>query len=334
VLKKLSVAPLSSAETELFRELYEHFVRPYYAADTNDYAQTILESHFSALDPYGYLTKRRTIWVLSYNNKPIGVSVATEKRGGSVKFGPSALIADLRGRGLSPTCRLLLESQYPSARKFYNTLPEPNAVALRYVLSAGYEIEARLREQYGAHDELVVGKLRPLAPPRPPCIPELASNKGGALALVDARELPESLFVTSVRALLQPHYRGLDDAFFSGLLASLHSPPTFATKYKKLLVAMCGGHARGLMIATPKRGGALKLSPLVIPDDDPFVARLLLTAGLDRVDAPKQRRVYAHVAPDQKSLLAGLQTLGLTYEGTLREPYRAGVDLLAIGGCL
>lgn len=325
----LAVHPLEPAEKNLFRYLYETAVRPYYSHDTKDYADWILSTHFSQEHRAGYFTKQKTIWVMYSGGRPCGISVATEKRGGSIKFGPTALLPASRGHGFGTQFRLLLERQYPNARKYYNTLPSINSAALSYVLRAGYSVEAHLPGQYENHGELVVGKIaRPghtLYPKHPTYPPSITTR------LVDAGRLSLEKLSELVPPLLSDWYDEIDAGFVTGLAHGFHSDLSFSQKSKRGAILLRGNRAAGLIVVTPKRGGSLKCSPLVIRNVTSESLGKLLEFASSCFFPLNFRRHYLHIPLMSTELLRHVLAAGFKPEGILREPYKSGVDLVALG---
>jgi RimJ/RimL family protein N-acetyltransferase len=316
-------------DADQFRELYELYVRPNYP-ETDDYVNFVLNVHQKGADEFGYFTKKKTIWTLSETNKSIGYTVVTEKRGGCIKFGPTVIVPDRRGDGYGTAFRLLVEKQYPQARKAYNTLPDDNLAALKYVLKAGYQIEAHLREQYrvGA-GELVVGKLLD-SPTTPPLLPNRPMIRG-RVYVTSGRDLDQATLQQATTDLLSDYYSALDPGFVSGLIKGMQGPFSLSRKSKQVFLAIRADHPVGLLIVTPKRGGAVKCAPLIVRGDDEESFRLLLDAADQAFPDRPNRRFYLQLPLYSPVLIALARTLGYEIEGVLREPYRRGVDLLALG---
>lgn len=326
----LSVARLDSMQdANLFRELYSLYVQPNYP-ESEDYAQLIVNVHNLRDDPFGYFTKRKTIWVFRNGARIVGFTVATEKRGGSVKFGPTVLIPKERGHGIATAFRLLVERQYPNARKAYNTLPDDNLAALRYVTRAGYQVEAHLRKHYRpTGGELVVGKLLKESSPPPIMLP--LARPRGTLRMTDGVNLPPNELSAAVTSFLSSFYDEVDDSFVAGLLSGMRHSFSLSHKSKRLFLAVRGHGAAGLLIATPKRGGALKCSPLVVAGEDPECLRLLLEAAATAFPNRVISRTYLHIPLLVPWMIESTIKVGFQCEGLLREPYRTGVDLVALG---
>jgi hypothetical protein len=86
-----------------------------------------------------------------------------------------------------------------------------------------------------------------------------------------------------------------------------------------------------MLVATPKRGGALKCAPLACIVDDSSVLSKLLDAATNRAfPGAVFRKLYSHVPLLDGWLIEELKHLGFSAEGVLREPYLPGVDMIVM----
>jgi hypothetical protein len=190
-------------------------------------------------DPAGYFTLRKVIWKTEDDDgQSLGFTVATEKRGGSIKFGPSLIAVEHRNRGVGQALRLAVENYYRKRgfRKAYSTTSINNYPGIYYLVGVGYSIEAHCRSHYQQGvDELVLGKL-----------------------LRKTRILSTSVSDSSV--LLQrltPYYDELDQSFeesifrASAVVASLQDESFYTAKRKILF----GEPENNFCVTTPKRQG-------------------------------------------------------------------------------
>lgn len=332
----LRVFPLKGEkEYEFFKLLYNKDIKPSYP-ESDDYPEFVLESHLASYDPFGYLTKKKTIWGFYIENQvtPVGFTVVTEKRGGSIKFGPSALSHEHRGLGLATQFRLLVENEYPNARKAYNTLPDNNLAALSYVLKAGYKVEAHLAKQYHEQNgEFVVGKLlkNPLIKYNP--ITLVRDKKiDQPLIIKDWEEEPDKNIEKIVAEFLVYAYEEINTEFIEGIkVASNNSYVELSKKSKKLFLAKRGEEFIGMIIVTPKRGGSLKCSPLALKNDDSEALEKLISTAIEAFPGRSSRKLYLHITDFDTWLLQEIKRLGFIQEGVLREPYKTGVNMFVMG---
>lgn len=330
----LTVRPMRTNEADQFTDYYGQFVEPYYKG-TEGYVDSVLASHVSGFDQHGYLTTAKTVWAFLLAEDVIGFTVATLKRGGSVKFGPTIIHPSFRGLKLGSAFRLLVEDQYPNARKFYNTLPAGSDAALKYVLQAGYRIEAHLEKQYGRYsNELVVGKVR-LSGSSPPMVDvpdfddrltETPSLSIENISDIAADDTPAML------DLLANSYANVDASLIESLRHGLLQEWTeLSRKPKRVLVARAGKDLAGIAILTPKRGGAVKCSPIASMRDHPDAIGALLHRAIELIDPKFHHKLYIHLPVLNREEIRQALARNFVIEGILREPYREGVDMVPMG---
>lgn len=331
----LRVEPLAATgDSRLFKSLYNDYVKPHYA-ESEDYAEFVTSSHFASEDYFGYFTKRKTIWSFYKEplNHPIGFTVVTEKRGGSIKFGPSVLQRAYRGLGLGSDFRILVEGCYPYARKAYNTLPDTNLAALSYVLKAGYKVEAHLLDQYReGQGEFVVGKLfhEDVKSGSDRNFPR--QDVTGILSVQRAGQIPLEKLHRIVSTLLSGSYDEIDEGFVNGILRACAGESVMLShKTKQLFIATRSGTPIGLIVATPKRGGALKCSPIALRSRDSEAFVSLLHHAVNAFPQRHVRKLYMHVPDVDCWMLQQTKAYGFEAEGILRQPYREGVDMTVLG---
>lgn len=308
-------------------------LRRYYDEVDSTFAESLLLSAAAPRDADGYFTMRKRLFSLWQEGAPIAFTVATVKRGGSVKIGPTATHPAHRRRGAASLLRDAVEHLVfdEGARKLYMTISARNHPALEFNLRRGFRIEGVLGGQYrpGAA-ELVLGRfpdwqgidLRTV-------VPEWASDRATALSSADVTPSPELL-----RSYLGPRmaglYEGVDDSFFHAVAAACRDDrQSYARKGKQVLVSGNGGRVTGLAVYVPKRGGAAKLSPFFAESE--VAARRVHEMVVARAEAESRRRIYVHVPVAMSHLVAVLHGLGYSVEALLREPYRVGVDVLSLG---
>jgi hypothetical protein len=234
--------------------------------------------------------------------------------------------------------RLLVEDRYPRSRKAYNTLPDDNMAALAYVLSAGYRVEAHLAGQYREkRGELVVGKLLRSSPANAGVLSRIDRTpsyheRQGSVVIRDGNDLAPEVRERAVCDLLAGAYDEIDAAFVRAIeMASRASRVDLSKKSKRFFVALRGGEPVGLVVATPKRGHALKCSPLALVGQDPEAFQDLLQHAYSAFWARQWRKAYLHVPYDAVWLQSAARAQGFVVEGLLREPYKPGVDMVVLG---
>ena len=327
----------------LTRDLDQDFIRTAtQAAATNyadideDFGRSIVQSNNEGFDKYGFFTKRKEVWVLKDREKGVvGYQGVSMKRGGSVKINPVIIKEEFRGQGMGTYMQAKIQEIYAVAgfRKVYATFSF-NAPAMFqiFIMDLGWDVEAILRDQYkvGSHD-FVGGRI--FKPAQKPVLSfrygkessrkiEVTSN----ISSVDCSQYER--FIVS---RMQPHYDEIDVSFARSIVDATErfSARGFEVKGKKVFVALDGTEVVGTLVTTPKRGGAVKFSPILL--DDKFASQenislLIKTAVEFYAKETTARKPYAIVPFTDIDIIRALLGEGFTSEGTLREAYKEGVD--------
>jgi GNAT superfamily N-acetyltransferase len=305
---------LSIDDRYLFRGWFVAEIGRRYPLSTEITADWLLNLTKQATDPAGYFTLRKTIWKAEgIDGETLGFTVATEKRGGSIKFGPSLVASEHRNKGVGRALRLAVEEKYKARgfRKAYSTTNLRNAPGIYYLTGAGYAIEGHLRSHYQAGvDEVVLGKLLANAP-------SPSASSGTEIGSVLLRRL-------------QPYYDGLDSSFeesifrVSGAETGLHDETFYTTKRKVLF----GDPTGSFCVTTPKREGAVKLGPVLANDQSGL--RNLVREVTEFYESRGARKLYCIVPFQESWMVLNLRSAGWDLEGALREPYRPYCDMAVL----
>lgn len=333
------IRPLYPEEGERFCELVLRYIPQGYDQIDENFPQHILLSYFKGYDPFGYFTLRKTIWVLEYEGKMSGFVVATEKRGGSVKFGPTIIEPAYQGRGFGLKLWQEVEEHYAALgkRKVYGTWPAKRIDVLRFATKAGWKLEALLREHYRPkQDEYVSGKmLQPSQPFGQPSFrqPPARSQWEGEVSLLKPNQ--EKAVADFLLSYLPLYYDDIDAVFVRSVIAAhkrfgqgLH------LKGKRVFVATQKDRTiGGIAIATPKRGGSVKVGPLVLSPyiDIVKVVQKFIATIKRYFFQMKIRKLYTITPIYESQVIWTFRSLGFEPEGLLREPYKAGVDMVVLG---
>lgn len=328
---------LEKKEEAEFKRLTTHHIGLFYDDIDNSFAQNILNAHNKGFDPIGYWTKNKTIWVAEINNQMAGFLVATEKRGGSVKLLPEVIKPEYQKQGIGTQLWKEVEDIYKKKgyRKVYNDGPLHRVDLLQWVISMGLNLEAHLKEQYRkGQDEYVAGKLLRKSnvvevpktewhgSERPFSIRDYQDSDKEELKYLILREMPKM-------------YNEIDDDFIQSIILAekRFGKDAFKEKGKKIFVVDSKEEVIGCCIATPKRGGAVKLVPFLI--DPEFANNKVADSLLFKVEsvlgAYGYRKLYTLLPlPDINSLHI-FKKHGFEIEGLIREPYKENVDNLFFG---
>ncbi|HEV2122443.1 MAG TPA: GNAT family N-acetyltransferase, partial [Chloroflexota bacterium] len=284
-------------------------------------------------DEVGYFTIQKLIYIARHGGTPIGFTVASRKRGGSVKIGPTAVMAEWRGQGVATHLRDEAEQRLfadRGARKLYLTVPANNLPALLFNLNRGFCIEAVLTDQYQeGRTELVMGRTEM----RPPRAADRALNLRHAPGKVRTEMISDPPLEALVQTFLEPLrqlFDGIDISFFRSITeACKPERQSYAAKGKRAIVGYYEEVPDALCVYTPKRGGAVKLGPLV--GRHVGAVESVLQAAYECAKAEGRRKLYAHLPSPCWDMIKLLGRRGFVIEGQLREPYKPGVDVLVHG---
>lgn len=331
---ELQIRGMQSCEESEFRRLVsESQVPDEYAEIDNTFTDHIIESHNKGKDPYGYFTLMKNIHTLIYKSDVAGFTVTTWKRGHSVKYGPTVLKEEYQGRGLGPRFRKKLDRQLKSkgVHKVYSTIPEHAANAYNYLIDSGYQIEAHMRRQYNeGHNELVFGKL----------LSKTTSSNQTQLNRAKLENLEFNIgsndyheFGEFVIENMEPWYSGIDDDFICAVQEAegRDLEKDLSKKGKRVYIGTAEDDIKCVLIASRKRGGAIKLSPLLTTVSGPAVGKFLQFAEDNILESGSVRKFYSHVPLIDTELINEFKSSGYEIEGVIREPYKKGVDMVFLG---
>lgn len=331
------VRRLLRRETAWFADLTTREIGKNYDDIDESFAENILQAHFLGVDPLGYFTLSKTIWVGEVAHKPFGFFVTTSKRGGSVKMGPHVTSPRFRGQGLGGELRnrVIRGLARQGTRKIYADGPVNRLDMITMDLRHGLQVEAQLREQYRRGiDEIVLGKMIRT----PTATPVRAEGSSGTLRVggVDIVEPRDDKAYRELLVRLAPrYYDGIDEGFARAIL---DSRDRFQESFRRkgrlpLLIKTERGRPAGVAVAVPKRGGAVKVAPLLLePKVDRYsAAQALVTWILEASRRARWRRVYTLVPLVQAQEISAFRESGFQVEGVLRSPYKPGVDVVVAG---
>ncbi len=322
---------LRDSEAPEFSQMAMDYIGMWYDEIDKSFVDRILESHEQRRDRYGYFTLKKRVYTLLHEGEVAGYTVVTWKRGGSAKFGPTLLKPDFQGKGLGPRFRMALDEFLKSggARKSYSTIPDAHSAAIRYLLKSKHTVEAHLRRHYTSkHNDLVFGRILDRPGVKATKGPTRRSS-GTRLSVSDNIERYEN-FRDFILETMPAWYDGIDESFAESVYSAQgrYSPTDLSKKGKKVFLGNEGDEIFVTLICSIKRGGAVKLSPLLTKVDAKSSEVVLEAAESHFLSLPRVRKLYSLV-PSLDSDLVGLFTgKGYQAEGLLREPYKPGVDMV------
>jgi len=323
---------ISEDDANNFIYLFTENIPNYYPYSTDLTAKSIINSHNLGRDPYGYFSKTKKIWkAISKEGLTIGFTVVTEKRGGSIKFGPTLIQESYRNQGVGSNLRLQLEAVYAALgyRKAYSTTNAKNIAAIFYLLKIGYTIEACLKRHYTNNtDELILGKFISDAQ-------RSLHESYLSTVVVDVSNSLDENNSESEKVLLrkmQPFYSEIDKSFIRGIRDCLTDKvlkdEQFYVEKKKVMFK--SDDEQSIAITVPKRGGCVKASPIIFSSQEEVNRFLLLEVINFYRQKTENHKIYTLCPLAQADNVLLLKSLNFVVEGVIREPYKQGVDFLVL----
>ncbi|WP_435147652.1 hypothetical protein [Halobaculum sp. P14] len=331
----LNIREMGPHEEEEFRSLVSGSQVPdEYGEIDSTFTDHIIESHEQGEDPYGYFTLKKTVFTLLVGDSIAGFTVTTRKRGHSVKYGPTVLKEEFQGKGLGPQFRKKLDQRLASegVHKVYSTIPESSKHAYSYLINSGYEIEAHMRRQYNTeHNELVFGKL--LGDQGVADDYKLERNDRGIDLQFSKGSDGFEGFSDFVVDRMSYWYTGIDQNFVNAVQEAEKRElgGDLSTKGKEVFIGHSGGNIKCCVIASRKRGRAIKLSPMLSSTNRRGISQLLKFAESELSKYSDIRKFYSHVPVIDHESLRAFRTREYRAEGLLKEPYKRGVDMVFMG---
>lgn len=331
------------AVSESFQSLAAGIIGGAYDEITDRFAKNLVEIDARGFDENGYFTIGKEIWVarIASTDEVIGFEVITRKRGGSIKLGPTLLLPQFRGRHFARDIINLLLDSYAKAgaRKVYVTAPLSHEAANALDFhSLGLSVEGILRSQYRSQSsERVFGRLlRPLALytieanvwVRPESS-EGITVKRGIQALAPAE------FISWIMEKMAAGYGDIDESFGESILKAADRGFEAAYEEKgKLIYTIWANDSRwvGCVICTPKRGGAVKVAPILLAPE--YHTRTTVEAIMktirDDMATFGRRKILSLIPVLDWSIAIILFDMGYTLEGILRSPYKEANDIIVL----
>lgn len=303
---------------------------------------TISRAATGDLGAVSHFTRRKSIYTAYVNDRPVGFTVATWKRGGAVKTGPTVVLPQHRRSGHARWLKREVNARLlqAGARKLYSTVAADNWRMLMLTLQLGFEVEGILSDQYRAGTrEVVFGRFgagkrtvqtgEPLAPRRHAFRTVGGDDRAEPLLRPDVAELSGFLLPR-----LAPAFEDLDETFVQTVVDTSSVGRTgtaaAATRHESLVVVSrtASGLLSGAGVCVAKRGGSIKLCPLVA--DSREAAERVVDRCVEHARTRGHRKVYSITPLCSPELAAVLQQRGFKFEARLREPYKAGIDAVVL----
>jgi GNAT superfamily N-acetyltransferase len=310
---------------------------------TPEFAKNLIEIDRQGEDPNGYFSLGKEVWVAreASTAEILGFEVITRKRGGSIKLGPTLVLPKAQGRHLAVRMinRLIHEYALVGARKVYVTAPlVKDALSIIDFRDLQLRLEAILKSQYreGSWERVAGRVLRPA--PAGGITPQLSiapNTVAGVHITTGIDPGAETVFQQFLLASMIDEYDDIDESFTRAVAnaAERGFRAPYEKKGKIIFCVWSSGQLIGAAICSPKRGGAIKIAPLLIAP--PYRSNGILTLLLDTIAgtfrAHEKRKLFLLVPISSWWLVSlSLQLPHFYIEGVLREPYKPAIDVAVI----
>jgi len=290
------------ADYEFVIHLMDKALGPYYGGDHIAHAKRIFQTHISGgRDRLGYFSFEQKMFILTVGDERAGMLHLVGKRQDTYKISPIALAPEFRERhGLGG---MLLEfaenyAQTNGATQIYCTVAEQNVPAVQFFLKKGYIVAGRSDSHY-KHGIREVMLYKPF-------VSQEFQEKFDRphISVIPCEESYEPAVRKLLLSTLPTYFRGIDDNWVTALFAGYKRCGTYDVnqKYKLIFVAVDReDNVLGVAGATPKKGGPIKIMPLVAVNLPSFVALITDISGMLRQYGHK---LYVHITPSLEQAMA------------------------------
>jgi ASC-1-like (ASCH) protein len=314
------VRPATEDDTPYVLEAFERALSPYYGGDHSAHARRIIQTHLAGgADPRGLLSARQLLLILWFRDRRKGILNLVFKRQATCKISPLILYPnDPRSRGLGAILLKAAEQQArrAGARQLYCTVAASNHLALGFFTQFGFVICGQAIEQY-KEGETEVLLRRPLIDDRGRLRPK------DLISVFEVKSQDE--WVEARKLLLDrssPMIEGVDDQWIDSLRYGTSDVSGIPRAERRTSWAFAakdrGGRFRAVALITSKKGGSLKVMPVVATDMNAFRAILV---DLPALIANRGRKAYIHHAPSSDEV-AALQESEWRFEAQIPGAYR------------
>lgn len=287
-------------------------------------------------DPNGYLTLKKEIWcALDDHQQFLGFVCLNYKRGNSVKIGPIIVRPESRGKGVG---KFLINSslnklKFEQIRKVYATTSSENIPAISLFRNFGFKLELELPEQYrvgnkefvwgyffGQPKEIYTAK-RSLLDPYP-----FVKSEGDKVDIFNS--ISDLHCLQDAISVIKIWHEGINKTFIHQVVQATKRGLDFESKGKIILVTRnLKNQTTGIVIATPKRGGSVKLYPIYGSSNSQF---LLLNDLKVTFRQNQYRKLYTFIHASDNKHIQFLRNYGFNLRGKIYSPYKSGHNLAVL----
>lgn len=339
VIKRLRDYP---EYTEKFERSITKAIGKEYDEISASFAQNLVKIDRMGFDEYGFFTLGKDVWIIFDKDEEclLGYEVITRKRGGCIKLGPTYIEPSQRGKGYAIQAIRELINVYKDlgVRKVYVTAPLGNqgTVSLDFQ-HLSFKLEALLHKHYSDKgSERVCGKFIVERREDIPLIPRIhyGTRKFDRILINDFGNYSPKKFSDFIVRNMSIDYDDIDKSFVNGLCNSMNVglDASYERKGKLLINSFSNTSLESVAVITLKRGGVMKVNPLIITDD--FLSLENIVCILEIIEKKAieyQRRKITFLISVRDLIVVNVLSYNqYICEGVIREPYKSGVDMLVL----
>lgn len=330
----IDLKPLADQHEERFLAEVTTHISGAYRETQKAYGIKLVMLDRAGRDYEGVFTRRKAIREIWRQGELIGFVVFTEKLGGGVKTGPTVLFEGSQGKGIGQHLREVIHTcaHRIGARKVYCTAPFSKEGAIKYLLGAGYRIEAHLLRQYhDMHDELVFGYMiaKYRAPGQDfvrPVVPVHRFERVTRWSPAIANFLREEFSAAFVEVNYDWAMRQVREA--------IAWAKGRGSQFKARVLFVASGLGIGAMaLCVLKRGGGCKITILSRTAHRRTLGEFLVQIE-KKIDSSRRLRCekkYTHLPIQDVDLIQVFVDNGYRPEGVLERPYNDSADFVVLG---
>lgn len=263
-----------------FANLVEEDVSPFYPETESAFGKSLLIR--SLCGTPSRVIPKTVVWSISIRAECIGFFAATHKRTASVKLGPIVISPKWRSQGFGRQAIAALERWYGARgiTTLYMTMPTANTRAIQFASQAGFRPITLMHRQYSSEwDEISL-----------------------------AKHIEKDKYFQLFSGTLHP-YADPPTIFHGGALQGID----YGQRPYLRFTASDSLGRQSVLLASLKRGGAVKLVHLTAPTSELYISTVeMAEIQSKRID---RRKLYSEVARSRSDLLGLLIKRGFSIEG-------------------
>jgi hypothetical protein len=285
-----------------------------------------------------FSTRKKHLLEVRAGKQLLGFSVLTQKTHRAWKSGPTVLLPEYRGLGIGNAVRMSLKEYCAErgAQSIYCTCPATRPQVVAYLLNAGMQLQARLREHLSrGRDEFVFAQRIVASKPSQARERRFKMREQAGEVIVTRMRADDvgckaaiSFFVKNMATWYFAAGQRLERAVLSGMRAQERDARRYSAKSRLMFVARAADNKLlAVAVGTVKRSGMLKLNVVGRSGHSQVYESLLCEV----VKATRQfRRLYITVPAGAGIVVEALTACGFVCEGALDAPF-GGEDHVCLG---